>query len=84
MGEDVFKRNPDKGQEEECRLGERLIDFCGCEREKGPEESQNEHEEEIDDDAGNQGEVAVMCRDRRNPIDEHRIECESGRKPQEK
>jgi hypothetical protein len=84
MAEDVFKRNPDKGQDEECRLGEGLIDFCGGEREKGPEERQHEHEKEIDDDAENQGEVAVMRRDRRNPIDEHRIECESGCKPQEK
>jgi len=60
------------------------MDFCGNQRKKGPVESQEEHEQDIDNDAEAQRQVAVMGRDRRNPVDEHSIERESGHKTQEK
>lgn len=83
MGEEILKRDPDERQDEERKPGEGLRDFCGREREKGPVQSQKEHEQDINEDAEAQGQVAIVGRDRRNPVHKHGIECESSRKSQE-
>ena len=60
-----------------------MRDFCCDETEKGPVESKKKDEYDINDNANSEREIAVVDRNRWDPINQDRVIGDSGYKPQE-
>lgn len=80
VGQDVFQWDPDQRRKHKSWFRKRPVYPGKDKAEDAPEKSKKENKDEINQKAEGEGEVAVVSRDRRNPVDQERIVRESGQK----
>jgi hypothetical protein len=60
------------------------MDFCPNKTEKGPVKSQIQHKDDICEYADSYGQIAIMSRHKRNPVNQNSIECTPCKKSHKK
>jgi hypothetical protein len=83
MSQDVFQGYPEEWGQKEDQLGKGLRDFREDETEKSPVESKKKNKYDVNNDAYSQRKIAVVGRNRWDPVNQDRVVGDSGYKPQE-
>lgn len=77
VSQDVFEGHPDKRGKQENRIRKATSDFCEYKRKKRPKQRQIEHEDDVDHNTEANGEIPVVSRDIRDPVEKNSIEGKS-------
>jgi hypothetical protein len=84
VGEDIFESNPDKGGQKKNQFGKSALNFRKTPGKKGPKEGKVENKNGIDQKAYLDREIAIVGRNRRNPINQDGIKHDATQKSEQK